>query len=154
VSTIYLYPEFSLPPSLIAFAVEMKYCEQCGRPFSRKFAPTEPEVRKEQDVLDSYRFSTFLAKGKRFRLSDKQFTVIRRRDHGVRYCSKCRFAPIPDIAAQEDYKAQLPGTQNQMKHSMRLPKYDESLAALYDNGYRAQLESAKKSARLLKATLQ
>jgi hypothetical protein len=143
VSTIYLYPEFSLPPSLIAFAVEMKYCEQCGRPFSRKFAPTEPyKIERRHRHYNSV-------------LTDEvEHPSELRRDHGDRYCSKCRFAPLPDIAAQESYKAQLPGTPNQMKHSMRLPKYDESLAALYDNGYRAQLESAKKSARLLRAKLQ
>jgi hypothetical protein len=138
-----VYPEFLLPPSMIAILVEMKYCEQCGRPFSRKFAPTEPEVRKER--LESQW-------GWTRNVSSGTITRIRRRDHGEHYCSTCRFLPVPDIAAQEAYKAQLPGTPNQMKHSMRLPRYDQSLAVL--NGRKAQRESAKKSARLLRAKLQ
>ena len=116
-SFTHIYPPFSLPPDLIAITCELKYCELCGCPFMRKFAPTELEERQEASGDGDW---------KALRKSGL-ITVIRRRDHGEKVCRKCRYNPVPDIAAQEEYKAQLPGTPNQMRHSAHLPKYDTSL---------------------------
>jgi hypothetical protein len=107
-----------LPPNVSR--VELKYCEQCGKPFVRQFAPTQ--VKEERVYYSEYFFK--LA---------KPVLVARRVESGERYCAKCKYAPAPELRAekllkdQENYKAQLPGTPNQMRHSMHLVRHDESL---------------------------
>lgn len=107
----HVYPEHVVPPG--ALVVEQKYCEVCGRPFVRRFAPTELVERKEcyslyDDVAD--------------------YVVYRRADHGQRYCGGCRSRALePDVEAQDKYKAQMPGTENQMRHALHLPKYERPM---------------------------
>ncbi len=64
--------------------LEMKYCEQCGISFVRKFAPTTERLAVEFDIGP-------LGWG------HKKCQVMRRRDHGERYCRKCRYAPVPEL---------------------------------------------------------
>lgn len=96
--------------------LEMKYCEQCGISFVRKFAPTTERLAVEFDIGP-------LGWG------HKKCQVMRRRDHGERYCRKCRYAPVPELRVeqllteQEQYKIQLPGTPQQMGHATHLPKF-------------------------------
>ena len=109
-------PQPPLPPDIPKH--ELKYCETCGRPFARLFAPTfEVEQLEFDGVYTSHYDSGTISK--------------RRRDHGQRYCKKCLFNPVPNLKAQEDYRSQFPGTESQMDHrSIHLPRYDDSLAAI------------------------
>jgi hypothetical protein len=57
----------------------------------------------------------------------EEYTVIRRRDHGERFCRDCRSRQLqPDVKAQEQYKAQLPD-ERQAKHNRvyQMPRYDK-----------------------------
>ena len=104
-----------LPPDVSR--VELKYCEQCGKPFVRQFAPTQ--VKEERVYYSEYFFK--LA---------KPVMCVRRVESGERYCAKCKYTPAPELRAeellkdQENYKAQLPGTPNQMRHSMHLVRHE------------------------------
>lgn len=111
-----VYPEHRIA----GVVLEFKYCQQCGRPFTRPFAPTEPVVCMESESQAHWKW---------IRYTDP-VEVIRRRDRGTKYCKTCAYNPVPDLAGQEAYKAQLPGTEQQMRHAMHLPKYDATLVPL------------------------
>lgn len=104
----HVYAEHAIPEGCAAF--EQKYCEVCGRPFTRLFAPTVP--------LETVSYSHHGVVGE----------SALRKDHGQRFCKGCRGRHLqPDIEAQEKYMAQLPGTAQQMRHAPHLPKYDHTL---------------------------
>lgn len=106
-------PGQSLPPDCVV--LEMKYCELCGCPFSRKFSPTKVVGEEIVHVYANL-------------FGGLDLRVELRRSPGIRYCPHCiGRALLPNIEEQEAYKAQLPGTPNQMRHSTHLPKYDDSL---------------------------
>ena len=108
----FVYPVVAIPPG--AIIAEFKYCECCGCPFVRKFAPTQPYVTKTTRI-----YSVALT---------IEFDSELRKDHGDRYCAKCRSRSLlPDTKAQEEYKSQMPGTEIQMRHAMHLPRYDTSI---------------------------
>lgn len=94
--------------------LDLKLCENCATPFARRRnGGTQPYTIKDYAVFE--------------KLSRCFGEVTLLRDVGVKYCVRCQakaLAPV-DLSA---YKEQLPGTENQMRHAMHLPKYDESLA--------------------------
>lgn len=108
-----VYPEHRIA----GVVLEFKYCQQCGRPFTRPFAPTEPVVCMESESQAHWKW---------IRYTDP-VEVIRRRDRGAKYCKACASNPVPDLVGQAAYMAQLPGTEQQMRHAMHLPKYDTTL---------------------------
>lgn len=100
-----------------AKVMELKYCEVCGKCFARPLSATEVYAVELRQV-----YSSVMGVGEK--------TAELRKDHGERFCSGCRGAALlPDIAAQEKYKALLPGTRRQLGRSTGLPKFDNSLIA-------------------------
>jgi hypothetical protein len=100
-----------LPDGLIILHLELKYCEACGSSFSREFSPTE--VRGHDTVYV-------------YGLGDKEVEL--RKDRGDRFCGRCKSRQLlPDLRADELYRAQFPGSERQMKTRYQGPKYDESL---------------------------
>jgi hypothetical protein len=99
-----------------ALIVEPKYCENCGRPFFRKQSATVP------------RLVPYLSDGRGFAHVDQSFSELRA-DHGARYCKPCMSRHLmPDVESQEEYRAQMPGSDEQMSHRhLHLPRYDDSL---------------------------
>lgn len=98
-----------------AVVCEFKYCEVCGRPFVREFAPTVPFVQREQDA-SSWGRKVFYS---------QPVTRERRRDHGARFCKGCRGRHLePDVAAQEAYREQLPNDRETKKRRVyQMPDY-------------------------------
>jgi len=109
-----MYSEHAVPPG--ALVVERKYCEICGRSFSRRFAATE--VYAEYIV----EFAVMLHK------PPLEVRTTLRKDHGERFCGSCKARQLmPDVEAQLKYLIQLPGTPQQMRHAPHVPKYDKAL---------------------------
>jgi DNA-binding CsgD family transcriptional regulator len=110
----YLYPVVVPPPG--ALMMELRYCQTCGRPFFRQFAATE--------IYEEHVVSFTVLAGR----APLEFRATLRKDHGERFCRGCKGRRLlPDIAAQIAYLEQMPGTDRQMQHATRLPKYDETL---------------------------
>jgi hypothetical protein len=124
-----VYPEHRIDGAIVC----LKYCEQCGCPFTRAFAPTEAvETRELEEIWEWADKGAHTTIGNMHNRLGKQLVgtrcVTRRRDQGQRYCRRCLREPVEAaIARQENYRAQLPGTEGQMRHSTYLPRYDESL---------------------------
>ena len=58
----------------------------------------------------------------------KSYTVVVRKDHGERFCKRCRSrCLVPDVLSAENYKMQMPGTDKQMRHAIYVPKYDRQV---------------------------
>lgn len=106
------FAECQLPEG--ATLCQLKYCENCGRSFAR---PASGTVAYETRMERLYSVAGY---------SDERPAELRR-DHGERYCHKCRHRQLePDIKAQEQYKAQLPN-EREAKHDRvyQMPRYDK-----------------------------
>lgn len=105
--------EHRLPPG--ATVVEVKYCENCMRAFSRPVALLEPRVIK-------------LKRPAGYLPSDWEPEITVMVDTGQRYCGHCRGRMLmPEASEQEQYKEQMPAA-SRMLHSTLLPRYDDSLS--------------------------
>ena len=85
-------------PAVNAKLFEMKLCEHCGAAFMRPIAITAPFILK----------------------SDHSEV---RRDTGIRYCIHCQMRGTSPVDLSS-YKELHPGTEQQMRHALHLPKYD------------------------------
>ena len=95
--------------------MELKYCELCGVPFAREFAPTRV-VGKDTVRL-----------GGSILCWDKEIEL--RRGQGLRYCRACVGRELtPDLKADEAYRDQFPGSERQMRTRYQGPKYDGTLS--------------------------
>ena len=109
--------------------VELKYCELCGRSFSRQASATVPREQKERDGNWGERFF------------GAAVTRIRRYDSGQRICFSCARSPLPDLRAEElleqqnEYQEQLPDL-SKLHLSSHPIKYDQSIAGRETNSHR------------------
>jgi hypothetical protein len=104
----------TVPPG--AVVMELKTCENCGCAFARRFAPTRVVGRDTVHVNGN-------------QLGGLDIEIELRRGQGSRYCKECVGRSLmPNLAEQEEYRDQFPGSESQMDHrSMHLPRYDDSL---------------------------
>lgn len=103
---------------------EVKYCELCGKPFVRKRSGTRPTPVEELEHLPA------IGKGRNHVWEYVKVVHELRRDTGAKFCEACCSRMLlPDIEAQERYRAQLP-TEAEQRHSHHLPRYDQSLTPM------------------------
>lgn len=102
-----------------SLVLEMKLCENCSCPFVRARKSTVPfEARTIYDDMERLR-----------------------RDINVRYCKRCQWKALTPVDLSE-YKEQFPGTENQMRHSIHLPKYDMRSPVIERRGWVARVVAA------------